>query len=129
MRYPLDEILDKKSIIQLKIERIDDSETRERLLREIKDYEQAIKEYIEENICTVEEVLEWTKKLYEINGKIWDLEAAIRQGREGELGLEEVGRRAIKIRENNGVRIRIKSQIVDQIGRGYKDIKINHASV
>ena len=42
--------------------------------------------------------------------------------------IEEVGRRAIAIRENNGIRIKIKSEIVEKTGVGYKDIKVNHGS-
>ncbi len=125
MRYPLDELIDKSSIIQLKIERIPGDKTQ--LKKEKQDYNLAIKEYVQEGICK-EEVNKWYKKLYEINKATWDLEADIRKGKEGELGLEEVGRRAIAIRENNGRRVRVKSDIVKKIGIGYEDIKINHAS-
>ena len=68
------------------------------------------------------------KKLYEVNGKIWDLEADIRKGKEGELGLEEVGRRAIEIRNLNKTRISIKNEITEVTGSGFKDVKVNHAS-
>jgi hypothetical protein len=66
--------------------------------------------------------------LYVINGKIWDLEADIRQGKEGILGLEEVGRRALAIRDFNGERIRLKNEITELVGEKYKEIKIDHAS-
>lgn len=128
MRYPLDELLDKRSIIQLKIERIDDSEDRKRLIREFSDYTFAISDYINEKVCTREQVEEWHNKLYDANGSTWDLESKIRKGQIGDLSLEEVGKTAISIRESNGVRVRIKSNIVEKVGIGYKDIKINHAS-
>lgn len=128
MRYPLDELLDKRSIIQLKIERIPDLDTKHRLAREIMDYSQEIGVYIGQGFCNDELVNGWHNRLYDVNGKMWDLEAAIRQGRDGELGLEEVGRRAIEIRKLNGQRVKIKSEIVDKIGLGYKDVKVNHAS-
>jgi hypothetical protein len=128
MRYPLDELLDKRSIVQLKIERIDDNEERKKLVREFSDYTFGIAEYISEKICTKEQVEEWHQKLYEANGKVWDLETNIRKGQIGNMSLEEVGRTAIKIREANGVRVRIKGEIVGKSGIGYKDIKINHAS-
>jgi hypothetical protein len=67
-------------------------------------------------------------KLYTINGRIWNLESDIRQGKEGLLGLEEVGRRALAIRDFNGERIRLKNRITDLIGEKYKEIKIDHAS-
>lgn len=128
MRYPLDELIDKTSIIQLKFERIPDLEDRSRWINEVKEYCMAIGRFIGESKCTYEQVEEWYKKLYEINKATWDLEADIRKGKEGELGLEEVGRRAIAIRENNGKRIRVKGDIVKKICMGYEDIKINHAS-
>lgn len=126
MRYPLDELIDKRSIVQLKIERIKEDSTR--LKKEYVDYSRAIEEYISEGICTKEQVEDWSKRLYEANGKTWDLEAKIRAGQLGNINLEEVGRTAIKIRESNGVRVRIKSEIVEKTGIGYRDIKINHAS-
>ena len=128
MRYPLDELLDKRSIIRLKIERIEDDIDRERLKKEHEDYSEAIKEFITEGTCSQENILKWSEMLYEANGKIWDLEANIRKGQIGDLALEEIGLTAIEIRESNGVRVGIKSNIVRAIGQGYTDIKINHAS-
>lgn len=128
MKYPLDELLDKRSIVQLKIERIEDPGDRKRLKIEHADYSKAVKEFAEEGTCTNENIEEWDKMLYEANGKIWDLEANIRKGQIGNLSLEEIGRTAIKIREANGIRVGIKSKIVETIGEGYSEIKINHAS-
>ena len=74
-------------------------------------------------------VFDWSERLYDANGKTWDSESNIRKGQLGEMSLEEIGRTAIAIRESNGVRIRIKSEIVKTTGIGYTDIKINHASL
>lgn len=126
MRYPLDELIDKRSIIQLKIERIPDRKTE--LSGEYEDYTGAILEYEKENIASPMEVVEWHEKLYKVNGQIWDLEADIRAGKEGELGLEEVGKRALAIRNLNSERILVKRNIVIRTGIGYKDVKDNHAS-
>ncbi|VVB82629.1 Uncharacterised protein [uncultured archaeon] len=128
MEYPLDELIDKASIIRLKFERIPNLEDRTRWINEVSEYSIAIGEYIGRELCSRKEVRDWQGRLYEINGKIWDLESDIRKGKENELGLEEVGKRAIAIRNLNGKRVGIKSEIVDKIGLGYKDIKINHAS-
>lgn len=128
MRYPLDELLDKRSIIQLKIERIEDDKKRKKLIEEFSDYTFGIAEFISDKICTKEQIEKWHQRLYEINREIWDLEANLRKGQTGELGLEEIGKTAIKIRECNGVRVGIKSEIVDAIGIGYNDVKIFHAS-
>jgi len=56
------------------------------------------------------------------------LESEIRRGKEKELGLEEVGKRAIDIREFNKKRISIKNEIVGLTHSGFRDVKMNHAS-
>jgi len=118
---PLPEVLDRLSILKLKIERIGEPHLKD----ELNAYQEAINEFRNKKTLIRDE---WLNKLYIINGKIWDLESDIRKGREGELGLEEVGRRAIAIRELNKQRVLIKNQIVQETGIGFKDVKMNHAS-
>jgi len=119
MEYPISEILDRYSIALLKKERLNIDNN-----QEIKDLSTEINNY--RNINKI--VDEYIVKLKDINGKIWDLEFDIRKGKEGELGLEEVGRRAILIRENNKIRVGYKNEIVELFNVGYKDIKMNHVS-
>ncbi len=58
---------------------------------------------------------------------IWDLEADLRQGKlDG--ALSEVGRRAIKIREHNKLRVEVKNIINLLANEGYQDVKQNHIS-
>jgi hypothetical protein len=120
MKMPIGEILDRYSIAILKKERAsaENQQEIEDLTQEIESYKETHEKFINEKI----------DKLIEINGMIWDLESDIRKGREGELGLEEVGRRAIKIREFNKIRVGYKNDVVEVFGEGYKDIKMNHAS-
>ena len=118
---PLAEVIDRFVIVRLKTERIKTEDKRD----EYEHYEKVLEEYRKKGINIKQE---WIDKLYEANGKIWDLESDIRKGKEGLLGLEEVGRRAIKIREANKIRISIKNEIVEATGSGFKDIKMNHAS-
>ena len=61
------------------------------------------------------------------NAAIWQLEAQVRQGKEGELGLEEVGRRALAIRNINAERIAVKNRIAE-VTQGFREVKIAHAS-
>lgn len=119
MEYPISEILDRYSIALLKKERlqIDNDQELNDLSAEIDNYRK-INKIVDDYIV----------KLKEINGKIWDLEFDIRKGKEGELGLEEVGRRALLIRENNKIRVGYKNEIVEIFNVGYKDIKMNHVS-
>ena len=121
MEMPLPELLDRLVIVRLKAERIGDKEKEE----ELEFYNKELENYRKKGLIIKNE---WLKKLYEVNGKIWDLEADIRKGKEGELGLEEVGRRAIEIRNLNKTRISIKNEITEVTGSGFKDVKVNHAS-
>ena len=70
----------------------------------------------------------FVNRLYKINGECWDMESEIRKGKEGELGLEEVGRRTLTLRDKNKIRVGIKNEIVREYGEGFEDIKMNHAS-
>ena len=81
-----------------------------------------------EEISKTDELVDFVQELYIVNGMIWDLESDIRKGKEGELGLEEVGRRAITIRELNGKRVAIKNKVNTIHNSGFTEIKINHAS-
>ena len=71
---------------------------------------------------------EWIFWLKEINSKIWDLEADLRNGKEEQLGFEEIGKRAIKIRDWNNKRVALKNKIAKESGHGFIDRKINHLS-
>jgi hypothetical protein len=115
MKMPISEIADRYSIAVLKKERAaaDNDVEIQTLKAELTSY-QGTEEFVE--------------KLKEINGKIWDLESDIRKGKEQELGLEEVGRRAIQIREFNKIRVQYKNEMVNIYGEGFEDIKMNHAS-
>lgn len=67
--------------------------------------------------------------LYEKNKDIWGLEAAIRQAKDEELGLEEIGRRAIAIREHNAIRISIKNMISEKFDKEpFVEHKLDHIS-
>jgi len=118
---PLAEVLDRLSILKLKIERINEPH----LKKELNVFNEAIQKFKNKGIKIKDN---WLNDLYKINAKIWDLEADIRKGKENELGLEEVGRRAILIRNLNKERVSIKNKIIEETGIGFKDVKINHAS-
>ena len=118
---PLAEVLDRLSILKLKVERINEPH----LKKEQDSFNKAIQEFKVKGIKINDS---WLDELYNINAKIWDLESDIRKGKEGELGLEEVGRRAILIRNLNRERVAIKNRIIEETGIGFKDVKVNHAS-
>ncbi len=120
MEYPIAELIDRYSILLLKKERLPENPVIEfDLLRHTK----GISEIKHLPVL----VQQWVDHLKEINGQIWDLEADIRAGREGEMPLEEVGRRAIKLRDLNAERIRRKNNIAYLVGEP-SEIKVDHAS-
>ena len=121
MEMSLGEVLDRFTILRLKLERIRDKN----LIPEYEAFKKTIEEYKKNGVNLKQK---WIDDLYEVNGKIWDLEFDIRRGKEGELGLEEVGRRAIAIRNLNNIRVNIKNKVAEETGIGFKDIKKDHAS-
>jgi len=66
-------------------------------------------------------------RLMLMNRLIWELENEMRNGGEDRLGLEEVGRRAIKIRDFNKKRIEYKN-IISELSKGFKEVKVQHRS-
>ena len=113
MEMPLSELIDRYTILKLKSERTD---------QDVSTHLEQYKREIPENLNS------YVDRLYEINGKCWDLEAAIRQGKEEELGLEEVGRRTLILRDMNKIRVKIKNDITEITKDGPVEIKNNHAS-
>ena len=113
MEMSLGEVLDRFTILRLKLERIRDKN----LIPEYEAFKKTIDEYKKNGVNLKQK---WIDDLYEVNGKIWDLEFDIRRGKEGELGLEEVGRRAIAIRNLNNIRVNIKNKIAEESGLDLK---------
>ncbi len=126
MKTPLPEAIDKLSILILKRDRLPTEEQRKSVEREYEYYKAVIDAYRNEDGIDVKE--EWIDGLVEINGKCWDIEAAIRQGRDEELGFEEIGRRAIQLRDLNRIRIERKNRVAEEIGMDFFEVKGDHAS-
>lgn len=120
---PICELCDRYTIAQLKLERLPDSEIdKAGLSRQIKYYDSGIDR-------SLPGMIDLLCNLLEINASIWDAEAAIRQGLDADLGLSEIGSRAIRIRDLNRIRVRIKNQIAELTKQSdFVDCKMNHAS-
>ncbi len=115
MKYPISEVYDRLSIEILKSQRAS-AENHE------------IRALLMDDIFQHGYQISFLDRLIVINGKIWDLESDIRRGKEDELGLEEVGRRALAIRDFNAQRISIKNEITQFYNEGFEERKYNHAS-
>lgn len=118
MKIQASDLIDRYSILTLKSHRSDVDVT-----AELNEYKSAISE-----LPNSDTAISFANRLYEVNGMIWDLESDIRNYKEDELGMEEVGRRALQIRDLNKDRIAIKNEITSFYNDGFKEVKINHKS-
>jgi len=115
MKISIGDIVDRYSICKLKSERLN------------LDLSDEISQ-LESEIVNYKDITQYVGDLYEVNGLIWDLESDIRKGNEEILGLEEIGRRALKIRDFNNLRVKIKNEVNSKYGEGFIEVKMNHGS-
>lgn len=114
--FPVIELVDRYSIAKLKFDKT--SANRD----ELEFYQQQVQRF---DLTNVSKELE---ALYTIHSNIWTLEYALKTGREQELPLEEIGRRAIAIRDLNNQRVALKNKIAAQLGCSVREIKKDHIS-
>jgi uncharacterized protein YdcH (DUF465 family) len=67
-------------------------------------------------------------KLMQIHNLIWELEKELKSGQEQLLPLEEIGRRAISIRNLNNKRIQLKNTMASMLNCPVREIKQDHVS-
>ena len=120
MEMPLPEIIDRISILKLKIERVNVS-LRKSFEREMQECEKAIEEFRNKGIIIKQE---WIDKLYEINGFQWNLESEMNNLRKAEK-IEEMGKIYLDLQISNKKRVAVKNQISEETGSGFRDIKVN----
>lgn len=68
------------------------------------------------------------QQLKEIHNAIWELEKELKSGHEHNLPLEEIGRRAIIIRDLNNKRIQLKNSMAEMLHCPVREIKHDHLS-
>jgi len=115
--FPVTELLDRYAIAMVKF-----SKTRGANLVELDFYREQIQDY---DLSIVESEL---KELQSIHNDIWELEKELKSGHEENLALEDIGRRAIKIRDKNNSRIKLKNYIAEKLGCSVREIKKDHLS-
>jgi hypothetical protein len=79
-------------------------------------------------VCDVLLIQDSLDQLYEIHNQIWNLEAELKSGREHELSLDEIGRRAIAIRNLNNQRVALKNSMAEKLHCEVREIKKDHLS-
>lgn len=120
---PICELCDRLTIAQLKMQRLPDDELDKAGLREQTAYYWS---GVDPDNAKLQDLIHL---LRDVNGQIWDAEWAIRLGMDDRLGLEEIGRRAIAVRDLNRKRVAIKNKITELVNQpAFLDCKMNHAS-
>ena len=117
MEIQLPEIIDRITILILKIERSDNFA----FVEELNEYNMALKDYEDKGVNIKQE---WFDRLFDINSYMWDLFSQISYLKK-RSNLKEIGTIYIELLKSNKIRIAQKNKIVDQTGVGFKDIKIN----
>lgn len=118
MEYPLAEVIDRLTILDLKRTRLPADQT-------IVNEANRLRRAAFETPIAPQQIVGWLTALLNANSRIWDLESDIRRGYV--LGLEEVGRRALAIRKINAERVRIKAEIACAVGE-FAETKVDHVS-
>jgi len=114
--FPIIELVDRYAIAQLKFDRTQANQ------EELDFYN---KQIVAIDITKIRAELD---ELYTIHQFIWDLESELKSGVEDQLSLDEIGQRAIEIRNWNNKRIKLKNAIADKLGSNVKEIKQDHLS-
>jgi len=131
MEIPLPEIIDRITIVKLKIERVGEPQ----LKIELKEYEKALEEFKKRGVQIKQE---WFDKLYEFNKGIWDNEFDVRKIADevranlnfkiDDKKLEDIGKRYIRVGRLMKERDALKNEIVEEIGEGFKITKMDHSA-
>jgi len=115
--FPVIELIDRLAIAEIKFQRTAGANSEE------------LNWYTDQSAqFDLESVADLYRDLVRIHNEIWELESLLKTGREQELSLEEIGRRAIKIRDWNNKRVAIKNQIAEKLGCVVREIKKDHLS-
>jgi hypothetical protein len=114
--FPVIELVDRLAIAEVKFKRTKANE--EELLWYMK---QALR-------IDISLIVDEYEQLKEIHNEIWELEGLLKTGRESELSLEEIGRRAIAIRDHNNKRVALKNTMAEKLNCPVREIKKDHLS-
>jgi len=117
MKFPIIELIDRYAIAKLKWQKTQSNK------EELDFYTDQVSEI---DTSSITDLIE---DLTEIHREIWNLEWQLKQGVEDQLPLEEIGRRAIKIRDYNNKRVAIKNKCAEMLSSNVKEVKTNHLSV
>jgi len=114
--FPIIELVDRLAIAEIKFKRT-------------KANEEELLWYMNEAIrIDLTQIVDEYEELKRTHDEIWELEAELKTGREAELSLEEIGRRAIAIRDHNNKRVALKNTMAEKLKCPVREIKQDHLS-
>ena len=115
--FPIIELVDRLAIAEVKSKRTNGANEEELLW------------YMNQALSIdIELIVDEYEQLKTIHNKIWELESLLKTGREAELPLEEIGRRAIAIRDHNNKRVALKNAMAEKLKCSVREIKQDHLS-
>ena len=117
VNFPVLELMDRLCIARIKWEKTQANK------QELDWYE---KEWAK--FTTNPKIEEHIERLTDIHKEIWNLEWQLKSGVEHELPLDEIGRRAIAIRDWNNKRLVVKNSAAELLNCPVREIKSNHLS-
>lgn len=114
--FPITELIDRYLIAEIKQEKSGKN------INELEFYQKQIEKY------PLQKVFDFMQELKSIHLDIWELEKELKTGAEQDLSLEEIGRRAIAIRNKNNQRVECKNKIAEVLGCDLREFKQDHLS-
>ena len=115
MEFSPAELMDKMTILKLKIESMD-------LVKEYEEYKKIIEKFKKQGIDIKQE---WFDELYNVNKEQWDIYSKLNNEKNTTQDLEQIGRLYIAVEKSNKKRVAIKNEIVIKTGTGCRDIQMN----
>lgn len=117
MQFPVIELVDRYTIALVKYGKTNGANEAEVLF-----YHEQIQE------LDVDKIDDQLNELIELHLQIWSMEDDFKKYRDSEYTLEEIGRRALAIRDLNALRVVLKNKMAEILGCNVREIKQNHAS-
>ena len=121
MEWSPADIIDRMSIVKLKIEKIGNPDS----VKELEALQSALDEFEREGVVIKKK---WLDELYLINREEWNLLEKMNDERKNGENFEKIGRLYIETEFVNKKRAEAKNRIIEETGVGFKEIKKNHPS-
>ncbi len=121
MELPLPNIIDRITILKLKIERIGGN----RFDAEMVAFQEALEDFKKRGVKVDPH---WVDNLYQINMEEWDLLEKMNHEKKSGCDYSKIGKLYIETELVNKRRSEAMNMIVEKTGSGFKEIKKNHPS-